>query len=67
MSEQRLYVHTKCCNAHWELCYENGDWFLECEKCGKPAGTMVKVEGPTLEGCQCEICKAEGVKPPSRH
>jgi hypothetical protein len=38
------YLHSKCCNAHWELRYEpNGKGVLVCEECGIPAGDSIYV------------------------
>jgi len=53
-----LFIHSKCCTAHWELVFDKktGQYHLECEKCGKGVG--IKVTGPDLYGCVCEHCKA---------
>ena len=57
--EEVIYVHSKCCGAHWELLVVDGIWKLECEKCGMPVGSSVSVIGPTMNNCQCEECKKE--------
>lgn len=56
---EELYVHSKCCMAHWELVYWplSHTYTLVCEKCGTAAG--VTVTGPHF-GCECEVCKKGG-------
>jgi hypothetical protein len=56
MANNIFYVHSQCCNAHWELVYDNhsGIYRLQCEVCGKPAG--VKVSGPLI-AARCDKCK----------
>ena len=51
-----MFVHSKCCGAHWELICEEGDWRLECENCGMPIGSGVTVTGPDMGDCSCEEC-----------
>jgi len=53
-----MYVHSRCCMAHWELVYVGGEWDLVCEKCGRPIGSGIKVVGPKI-ACECELCKKE--------
>ena len=50
-----LYVHSKCCHAHWELLWYPAKqrYQLVCEECGKPLG--VKVTGGDL-GSTCDKC-----------
>ena len=31
----KFYLHSECCNAHWELCGKQNKFWLECENCGK--------------------------------
>lgn len=38
------YIHSPCCDAHWELAVYNGKLGLYCEKCSKSIGDRVKVE-----------------------
>lgn len=63
VNEDSMYVHSRCCNAHWELVFDNNtkEYQLQCETCGEPAG--VKVTGPdTGKTCACAECKC-GDKP----
>lgn len=57
-----LYMHSRCCNAAWFLVWRNGRYNLECAKCGKSAGPTIKIIGPELSGCSCEICEQEKLK-----
>ena len=59
--EDNFYIHSRCCNAHWELMYSlsTNEYFLLCENCGKPSG--ISVMGPDLTGCSCEICGEEDI------
>lgn len=52
-----VFIHSKCCNDHWELVVREGIWQLECVKCGKPVGSGVSVIGPHIGDCICEECK----------
>lgn len=50
-----VYAHSKCCNAHWEVCYSLHDkrWFLACEKCEQEIGGIT-LSGPEIDGtCSC--------------
>jgi hypothetical protein len=63
MADQ-MFVHSGCCQAHWELVYDTkaGTWSLACESCGKGPGPRIAVTGPKLEDCQCAECgKQAGV------
>lgn len=51
------FVHSKCCDAHWECVCRDGIWGLECEKCGKPIGGGITIIGPNISGCECAECK----------
>ena len=53
---KEFYIHTKCCNGHWELKYLNGKYELVCEACGKPAGSGITVSGPNLSKHSCAAC-----------
>ena len=55
-----LFIHSSCCNAHWELVCRETIYSLECEKCGKDIGPQIKVEGPNLDGCRCKDCEKGG-------
>jgi hypothetical protein len=56
--KELMYIHSRCCNAHWELIYdtETGKYSLVCEKCSKPIGTVITVTGPQIENPKCEMC-----------
>jgi NAD-dependent SIR2 family protein deacetylase len=56
---KEAYIHSKCCNVHWELCYKDGIFDLRCEKCGKPIRSGIVVFGPSLEHKECESCKGK--------
>ena len=58
-SDNTLFIHSRCCNAHWELVFfpDAGRYRLECEKCGKEA-TPLRIIGPVMEH-QCSECKPE--------
>jgi len=56
VEDEKMFIHSRCCNAHWELTYQNGTYQLECENCGEPAGSL-SVTGPEEEECQCTICQ----------
>jgi hypothetical protein len=52
-----MYLHSRCCMAHWELVYneKTGGYRLECEKCGKESG-VVTVSGKPLDKLKCACC-----------
>lgn len=53
---EKLYIHSKCCNAHWELVIkEDGSCDLECEVCGKSIGRRVDIDIPK-ERLKCDLC-----------
>jgi len=54
-----LYCHSRCCGSHWELVVADGNWTLECEKCGQPVGGEIQVTGPEMNDCSCEECEKE--------
>lgn len=55
---EKMFLHSKCCMGHWELVRkENGDYDLECEKCGNPVGSNIQIIGPEMGNCECEECK----------
>ncbi|MHB1000504.1 MAG: hypothetical protein ACYC27_14790 [Armatimonadota bacterium] len=45
-----LYIKSRCCDANWKLTYETGTdhWDLACQRCGKPIGDEIKLEGPVI-------------------
>lgn len=60
--ENVFFVHSKCCNAHWELVYfagANKRYELQCEKCSKLVGGNIEVTGPLLEKPKCAKCGDE--------
>lgn len=59
-----LYIHSKCCDAHWELIYNITikKYELVCEKCGKSSGNSIKIEGPSLSDRHCGCCGKSGDK-----
>ena len=59
MAEAVGFIHSKCCNAHWELVLiKNGNYELICEKCGTSAGTHIMVFiNPDVVACGCFKCK----------
>jgi len=49
----KYYIHSNCCNAHWELVvneYDNPE--LQCEKCGKAneSGILLQFTENIIEG-----------------
>jgi len=57
-----FFIHSKCCDAHWELVYfagANKRYKLQCEECGKPVGGDIRVAGPLLEKPKCARCGDE--------
>jgi hypothetical protein len=54
-----MYAHSKCCDAHWELCHDmhTKRWFLACEKCEKEIGNIF-ISGPEIDG-KCACCEKE--------
>jgi len=61
-----FYLHTRCCNAHWELVLRpDGSAMLECEACGKPIGqdlfeTLRRWVAQHLAGdVSCDACDEE--------
>jgi hypothetical protein len=37
-----LYIHSKCCEGHWEICLrKDGHFELRCEVCGTPTGLTI--------------------------
>jgi hypothetical protein len=57
--KDHMYVHSKCCGGHWELCFDmhKKRWYLECPQCGKEAGGII-LAGPELDG-KCDCCEKE--------
>jgi hypothetical protein len=62
-----MYIHSWCCNAHWELVI-NGDNSLAvvCEECGAFGAIipgLYRKDGTQMifrhDQCQCEVCKHE--------
>ena len=53
----KMFIHSKCCNAHWELTWADGKYNLECEVCGKPAKPL-RVVGPVAPE-SCGVCEGE--------
>jgi hypothetical protein len=40
--EKVIFVHSACCNAHWEIILiEGGTGVIQCEKCGTPVSENV--------------------------
>ena len=40
-----MYIHSKCCGAHWVLKERDGKVIPVCARCSLPAGEGVFVEG----------------------
>lgn len=38
-----IFIHSRCCFAHWELVIHKNEMILKCEKCGKPLGPNYRV------------------------
>ena len=38
-----MYMHSRCCMAHWELVQRGHNVLLECERCGAPGLWIAKV------------------------
>jgi hypothetical protein len=55
VKNETFYIHSRCCNSHWELVVSDGVYKLQCEKCGKDSG--VGIIPPMVGPCECEICK----------
>lgn len=53
-----LFIHSKCCMAHWELiyCQKTKKYRMVCEECGKP--NNLEIIGSPIES-GCELCKKE--------
>lgn len=48
-----MYVHSRCCNAHWELKVVDGIAEFVCEACGKTSGLPTfTLHTPD----HCELC-----------
>jgi len=58
--EDVLYIHSRCCNAHWEViyCKKTGKYRMLCEKCGKPNNLIIT--GKAIDSC--EKCKTTDIK-----
>ena len=54
----QLFIHSRCCDKHWELKFEDGKYDLVCEGCNKSIGSGIVVSGPDLTGCHCKECGA---------
>lgn len=39
--KQVMFMHSKCCMAHWELIQKDDKLYLVCEECGAPSGVNV--------------------------
>ena len=59
--EGTFFVHSRCCNAHWELVIlPDGSAGLLCENCGRDIGPDVMVIVHSEPGeCECEECRKE--------
>lgn len=54
---EEFYIHSRCCNAHWELVLLPDEKLeLRCEKCGKATNLVVKNPGIARE---CAVCSKE--------
>jgi hypothetical protein len=61
----KFFIHSACCMAHWELMsYEDGTADLLCEKCGKPAGSMVRISVDSRLIAKCFCCGKSVEKTP---
>ncbi len=60
MMDNFFFIHSQCCDAHWELIYDaaSGLYALQCEKCAKPAGSGITISGPLLAG-RCARCNPD--------
>lgn len=46
------YIHSRCCQSHWELIItEESKFELVCEKCGSPSGIEIATEPPPCAKC----------------
>lgn len=56
----KMFVHSPCCNAHWELVVnaETGELGLQCEECNKPLNIRIADRLPP-EKCNCGNCGKE--------
>ena len=55
MPDDKMFMHSKCCNAHWELVWNGGmDYDLQCEECGTSIGPAIKVAGPYYSERKCD-------------
>jgi hypothetical protein len=41
--EEMMFVHSACCNAHWELVIQNNQYSLRCEACGMPMNSLLVI------------------------
>lgn len=56
---EEFYIHSKCCNSHWELVVRGDNFSLQCENCGKDIGPSVQVIG-SIEKKECACCGSKG-------
>jgi hypothetical protein len=54
-----MFVHSACCEDHWELIFnkKTKEWSLVCCGCGKGIG--IKVTGPDVSDLKCKHCEKE--------
>ncbi len=58
--EVKMYLHSKCCGAHWELvltCDETME--LRCEQCGERTNLQISTPDSLKEDVKCSACGEE--------
>ena len=65
--DEMLFIHSRCHCKHWELVYDKHtkQYDLQCEVCGKSVGPEISISGPSLQDCECEVCKMQRKNAPA--
>ncbi|RLD11847.1 MAG: hypothetical protein DRI44_02665 [Chlamydiae bacterium] len=58
--DERYYIHSKCCGAHWEMVWDTKRKivYFECEKCGRDSGIVIP-DTYLNKKPKCECCDNE--------
>ncbi len=62
MSDKKFYGRSVCCNALWELVFQNSKWHLECYKCGKVGPSIEQMNQLTFEELVCLAASGAAIK-----
>lgn len=61
LDENKCFLHSRCCNANWELLVDTKTGIIDivCEKCGTSSGIKELKKEPCPN--ECDMCKKVGL------